>query len=496
MTTSSPIKVAHLSDIHFYESSDGQIARFCHSVDCLKRIESLLEDETIECLIVTGDITNMGDKLSLQRVYQWIDDKIYIDGDYYGLRAREKGIKTIVVPGNHDAFNAPTHGSYLHRWQTSLTNYYSEFHDHSFSDTSTCVGYRWLQKGQTKVFICYVDSCYLGDPETEQLPGFLSISKIAKGKFSRKQSEAIMRLYDDGLAGLLLDDSKEPVTASDFLCSLKVLVMHHYIFEPSDAKAEPLLHLDDRKTVFQNIAMSDFDIMLCGHKHISDVCLLAYSDHFDARGRARLAFNHVRRAVGISSLPLQHDINGRLFARMYRFILNMFYRKYAAGTIMSDADVEEIIAILKNALENPSLLKSEFWGFLRNRRSSCQPGLFDEMEIEKLHREIMKKFDNGERKRLMRTANSLRGLVTKLAGRPFAHVMSGSSAKASETNTRHRAVNIYEFQDDPPGEAYIFSAKRYSLTDSPTSKYGNQREFAEPITQTIEFPYARLEELF
>ncbi|WP_347905978.1 metallophosphoesterase [Pseudomonas purpurea] len=111
----STIKFAQLSVIHFYEPPDGQVDNYRRSLNCLKKIQAELEHDKPDYLLVTGDITNIGDNISLERAYQWIEDKIYVDGDYYGLQCQARGIHVILVPENHDAFNAQSHGSNLKR---------------------------------------------------------------------------------------------------------------------------------------------------------------------------------------------------------------------------------------------------------------------------------------------------------------------------------------------------------------------------------------------
>jgi len=285
-----------------------------------------------------------------------VHDKIYVDGEYYGLECSQSGITPIIVPGNHDAFNAPTHGSNYHRWQTSLENYYAAFPEYRFADPKSSVDFRWISKGDTNIFICRLDSCYLGDDETEDLPGALSIDRVAKGRFSRAQSEQLLHIYDQALLGELRDSFGNVITAGAFMRSLKILVMHHYLFEPSDTRAQPLLQVADKRAVFQNLAMSDFDVLLCGHKHIADVQVLSYLDHFDPRARVRLAFNHVRRSLGICSLPIRSDEEGHLFGRMYRFLLAALYLSKTKGKGLTDKHANEILSVLERGLEHPSVL--------------------------------------------------------------------------------------------------------------------------------------------
>jgi predicted phosphodiesterase len=486
------LKFAHISDIHFDESSDGQPINFKHDLGCLKKIQLLIDEQEPDYLLVTGDITNLGDKISLQRAYQWIHDRIYVDGDYYGLECDKKGIIPIIVPGNHDAFNAPKQGKNLSRWQKALGNYYAAFPRYGFDDPDMAVDYSWLTAGSVDVLVCRADSCYLGDTETEHLPGALLLSGIAKGKISRGQSEEILRIYDKGIRGELRDKDGAQVAPGRFMKSLKILVMHHYLFEPANSRAEPLLQMHDKRSVFQNLAMSDFDVLICGHKHVAHVYLSNYLEHFDARGKVRYAFNHVRRSLGMASLPIAADVDGTRLARLYRFVVGFLYLSKTAGAGLSEEHANEIIQVLERSIQQPSILKAELLRYVRNRGRLQSSGLYDEKEIHLLHGKIVKHFTLQQRKELARVSASLRGLITRLAGRPFAHITAASSAKASETNSRKRAVNFYEvFEDEESGDA-VLNLRNYGWDAAGIGADGTTGAFsAHSVDQKIVFRHDR-----
>lgn len=478
------MKILHISDLHFHESPSGNATNYKHSLACLKDIERLAEELKPDLITVTGDITNIGDKISLERAYQWIHDQIYSDGNYYGLRTQTRKIKTIIVPGNHDAFNAPTTGSDYKRWQSSLSNFYSVFHQYGWQESDDGLTYKWHDDGKTAALFCNLDSCYLGDTETEQISGTLSLSKIAKGKISKKQSEAILNLFDKGLSGNLQDEDEREIPANKFLSAIKILVMHHYVFEPTDAKIEPLLQVFERRRVFQNIAMSDFDVLLCGHKHIADVNVSAYSDHFDNRAQVRLAFNYVRRILGIKSLPMGSTEKGNKLSKMFRLVLAMLVISKGKGRPLSEGGSKDIINMLESALTNPIVLKEELLKNLHHYDDFQQGNLFDAQEINELYNKIQDRFDRNDRKQLNDAATKLKGLIRHLTGRPFAHIMSASSAKASENGTKHRAVNFYEISNDSNGDGYVFDISRYSWDPS-------EHKFNKALQQDIKFPATR-----
>jgi predicted phosphodiesterase len=489
------IRIMQLSDIHFHESSDGDTGNYRHSINCLKKIQIELEEESPDILVVSGDITNIGDKISLERAYQWLNDKIYVDGDYYGLECQKKNIPVVLVPGNHDAFNASSSGANYKRWQSSLENFYSVFHEHTFSNRMG-IDYQWYSKGETKLFICRVDSCYLGDNETEHLPGRLSLSRIAKGNFSKEQSVEILKTYDNGLKGELLKSDGSTISSGEFMSSLKILVMHHYLFEPNDEKAEQLLHINDKRTVFQNIAMSDFDILLCGHKHIADVHKFSYKDHFDQRGKVRLAFNHVRRSLGISSLPLKKDEeSGRSLGKLFRFLIGFLVLSKKNTNGLTPDHTNEIIRILELSLDNPSILREELRKYLKKKSDVKQAGLFEEEEVRELHEKIKEAFSSDQRRKLSLAAISLKGLIEKLGGRPFVQLIAGSSAKSSENSSRSRALNTFVVFHDNSREGTNFAYKRHLWDSLATASDGSSGSFMSPLEGDFFFPNDRIAHL-
>jgi hypothetical protein len=478
------MKIVHISDLHFHESTDGLAARHRHSLACLKDIERLIDEHAPTHLAVTGDITNIGDKISLERAYQWIHDQIYSDGEYYGLHAVKRGLIPLIVPGNHDAFNAPTTGSEFNRWQSSLSNFYGVFHQYRWKDADNGVMYSWHEDGNLAVLFCSVDSCYLGDPETQSLWNTLSLDRVAKGRLSRCQSAAILSLFDRGIAGNLDNGRSAKIPPGQFLSALKILVMHHYLFEPANTRAEPLLQMSQKRTVFQNLAMSDFDALICGHKHIADIHVGTYSDNFDRRGQIRLAFNYLRRVLGIKSLPLGTDEDGRRPSKIFRLLIGLLTLTKAKGRPLDDVSTREIISVLEKSLTNPIVLKEELLKYLTTQDEEGQAGLFNEGEMNELYSKIKERFDRNDRKALNEATSRIRGIISHLNGRPFAHIMSASSAKASEDGTRHRAVNVYEITNAATDDGYVFKTTRYSWDP-------HTHRFVYAMRQDVLFPRSR-----
>lgn len=92
------VRLAHISDLHVADRSryprHGLSARDCdrHSVKILKKILAALEEEPVDHLVVTGDLTASGETTEFERVQQllapWIERR-----------------KLTLLPGNHDVWS-------------------------------------------------------------------------------------------------------------------------------------------------------------------------------------------------------------------------------------------------------------------------------------------------------------------------------------------------------------------------------------------------------
>ncbi len=190
----------------------------------------------------------------------------------------------------------------------------------------SCI-YDWIEKDGVGVFIAYVDSCYFGDDDNS----LSDVSeRVARGKLSSQQAKILLNWYDRGLKGKLQKPNEEFISSSLFRSSLKIVVMHHYLFEPQGLSEEGyFLKIKDKKNVFSNIAMADFDVLLCGHRHIADSKESSYGDHFDRRARNRYMFNCFRRLMGIDALPLQFDDKqGVRLTKKLSAVIQILWRKF------------------------------------------------------------------------------------------------------------------------------------------------------------------------
>lgn len=457
-------QVAHISDLHFSEGTVASNPNHSHSLECLGGLVNTLKPmDNLDRLVVSGDISNSGDEESLNTAYTWIFDKFSLGGgQFLGLEFPTH--KVGVVPGNHDAWNASASGKMYERRQKSLENYNKIFVHHKVDPEIGCY-YDWIESGSDGIFLAFVDSCFMGEhyPSDGSTTAIPLVDKIARGNVSIKQSEQILEWCDLGIFGRLCKPGKpeEFIGKDVFSRSLKIIIMHHYLFEPPGHSDDYFMSLKDRDTVFRNFALSDFDLLLCGHKHVSGFYPLKYGEHIDAKARDRYIFNYFRRLIGLHSLPIRYvGEKGRFFGRVLNDMANilvMWYRRKNGGSGGSDY-VDQVIDALRKGLENPSTLEKTLKKCVEDLgRSGCD--IIDKEELNEIRKRISVGLNQQERSRLNRQAEKLKDLSKSLASRAFVQSMSGSSAKSATGNNKARSFKIYRIEAD--SDKWTLQADRY-----------------------------------
>jgi len=465
--------IVHISDLHFSEGADKSEHHHKHSILHLQKLQQKLETIQFDKLIVSGDITNDGDKESLLRARDYLYGEFAVGGgENTGLKLSPSIVE--LVPGNHDARNKGAYGSPLQIWQRSLENYNDAFVEHKIDFQQACY-YRWIEKDGCYVFLAFVDSCYLGDEYNDNVSTKLRLSKIAKGKMSLNQSTLLLEWFDKGVKGLLLNPNEEDqvIPKEAFANSLKILVMHHYLFEPPEFAYDYLMSVKHRDRVFNNIAMADFDVLLCGHKHVQDYKPSSYGDHFDQRGKDRYLINYFRRLIGIHSLPIQYtDDKGRPFSKALARLINILIVKFHKTHYAQNTNyLDQLGDILIRALKNPEALEGEIKELLKSYRLEGEE-IIDSRELKEIRGRISTGLTMRERKDLEKVAKKFNQILKHLSSRPFLQIMCGSTTKASPNFDRGRSFNVYKIEKSEEGtklrvERYRWETETKSFSDKP-----------------------------
>lgn len=485
----STFTLAHISDLHFshgaYRGGSHQ-----HSIPRLKGIQEILSKTSLDRLIVSGDITNGGDPDSFLRARDWLFDSFSIGGgESIGLKMSAESIA--LVPGNHDAYNLPSDtASYLGYWQKSLENYNEVFQDHQFVYPDSC-RYDWLEKNGRALFIVYADTSFVGDPELEKKSEkythlITRIPKIARGRLRKEQSGLIFEWFHLGVTGKLLypGESSKYIPSELFASSFKILVAHHYLFEPKGRKIEKLLELEHTQSVFVDIASADFDVYLCGHKHIDDQDPSPYGKRLDRKGKGRHLFMLFRRSLGIEMLPMEirDEQSGRKLPSAESFMLGVLWLKERVFPSIErvqeeDADgqfVADFITTLQSSLQNPAALEGEVIRFLQQYKLVPNEVVSSE-ELREIQRRLKTQFSAQERKQLGRLGEKIQAIAKKLSSRPFLQIMAGSSAKETSNHDKRRSFNVYQVAPRQDGydltvQHYIWDTSLNTFSSNPETK--------------------------
>lgn len=465
--------IVHISDLHFSEGADKAHNHHKHSILHLQQLQQKLKTIHFDKLIVSGDITNNGDKESLLRARDYLYGQFAVGGgENTGLNLSPTDVG--LVPGNHDAWNKGTYGSPLQIWQRSLDNYNDVFVEHKIDFPEACY-YKWIEKDGCNIFFAYVDSCYLGDAYTDTASNKLKLSKIARGKMSLEQSSLLLEWFDKGVKGLLLKPNEEDqfIPKEAFANSLKILVMHHYLFEPPEISYDYLMSIKHRNVVFNNIAMADFDVLLCGHKHVQGFNPSSYGEHFDQRGKDRYLINYFRRLIGIHSLPIQYkDDKGRRFSKALSRLINELIVNYEKTHSATNTNyLDQLGDALIKALKNPEALEREIKDLLNQYRLDGET-IIDSRELKEIRSRISTGLTMTERKELEKVAKKFNKVLKHLSSRPFLQIMCGSTTKASPNFDRGRSFNVYKIEKTTEGnkflmERYTWETETQSFSDEP-----------------------------
>lgn len=196
--SSAKFVIAHLSDLHFGNTQAGSNGH-THCGERLSAIADVLRRRKADLTIVTGDVSDRGDRGSLDEARRWLEG--IKTANHATLPELNEHIA--VIPGNHDAYDSGNHhGTVWECIQRALGNYNAVFPEHSFNRKRPC-RYRWIQRSGRGIFIALVNSCYLGDPDEKPGGFFDTLSRVACGKLSREQTERLLDWFDLGRAGNL-----------------------------------------------------------------------------------------------------------------------------------------------------------------------------------------------------------------------------------------------------------------------------------------------------
>jgi predicted phosphodiesterase len=122
------IKIVHVSDLHISEhllrAPDKKWYlphRYGHDVSALLALDSFLKETEWDLLLITGDVSRIGNIESFEGVRNWLENEMHFGDTRIGLNLSKRADRQyLVIPGNHDRFNGAL-------TQGSLDCYHQEF---------------------------------------------------------------------------------------------------------------------------------------------------------------------------------------------------------------------------------------------------------------------------------------------------------------------------------------------------------------------------------
>lgn len=479
------MRFMHISDLHF-SAQMHRNAPSAHSIDLLRGIQKIVETEAPTHVLLSGDITDEGDGQSLVNAREWLFSTVPVGGEErIGLQLKTEQV--FFVPGNHDAFNVLGESNALLLRQRSLDNFRREFPYTSYATVGEhdygCRHF-WLKGDDVDIHLCAVDSSYIGDPSKET-SGVANLDRAACGRWLREQARTVLSWYDQGIAGKLkMPGESVPIPANAFRQSLKILLMHHYLLDPPVKRSrirDHYLRIKNKKTVLRNILMADFDLMLCGHKHVLWADDRSYADHLDPRTTNRLLLTIFKRQLGLRSSPMVTDSAGR---RMKRALLNGVFM---LGSWLRAARKDGIPDLVERHLHDVS----EFEQRLKEMFTDSDPEFeqLDNAEVDSIVT-ALQELPRGDRIELARIATKqLRECKSALGIRKFLHIMSGSSSKRTSI-ADSRALNVYDITNDEKQISVRY--RRYVWGPDPSCTIGAPwtfRLYEKGGERTFHFPH-------
>ncbi|MBR6489539.1 MAG: metallophosphoesterase [Muribaculaceae bacterium] len=256
MHSNSPYKIMVISDLHLLAPSlydDGKAAMQLEKSDmkmvlASDRIMQGMTDEIIkekpQLLFITGDLTLNGSRASHEQMVKHLQ------------RLQQAGIKTLVIPGNHDIM-CPYSKSYIGNEPTTVANITSEefaqlYHDFGYDDSSQ-------RDTNSLSYTC------------EPLPG-LVILGIDSNRYAKSRDEEVKYHTDGGIKPETLEWIKQQLNKAQASGKRVIALMHHHLVEHIDGEALllPNYIVSNHLDVAQVLQQGGVKAVFTGHLHITD----------------------------------------------------------------------------------------------------------------------------------------------------------------------------------------------------------------------------------
>ncbi len=261
--TIAQYKIMVISDIHLLAPAlhdDGQAAVALDSGDMKLVLESdlvmekmahVIESEKPSLLLITGDLTLNGARASHKRLVEHLK------------QLKLKGVKTLVIPGNHDVL-CPYSRSYLGDKAQPVATVTAQEFATLYQDSGYGCGSE--RDPSSLSYVC------------EPLPGLVVLG-IDSNRYSENRSVTwndSVTVYNNG--GIVKGSTLEWIAGSEILRQARasgkkvIAMMHHHLVEHIDGEAKMLPNyiVSNNEQVCQQLQQVGVRAVFTGHLHITD----------------------------------------------------------------------------------------------------------------------------------------------------------------------------------------------------------------------------------
>lgn len=292
-------RIAHISDLHLEDSQvrneipsliqrltkvlrkalfSTEINAQGHNPDKLKALQTVFRSLQPDLILVTGDLTNFGDKGSLKLAHEVLDD----------LKAVAKAEQVICVPGNHDCliervkyFCKTCKGKILIR---SLAKFISEVE--MLMHISARISNKLEKEADSVLLEQYRDIMepHYGEVNPRS-PVFLPIGWGEIAFFLFNSTNDLGLMVNEGRIGQQqFDDLNKYLESKEnkkkFSCAVRIALLHHHPISAPRAQATGLIRgynwMKDGPRFLDYMNYHKFHFVLHGHEHEPFQCNVNY----------------------------------------------------------------------------------------------------------------------------------------------------------------------------------------------------------------------------
>jgi len=448
------VNLLHISDTHIVASRTLKKSTKSTQIQLAKSLKKFIdENNEFDMNIITGDITyddNYDDALENARDFLFSDYVLKTDGNI-GLNLNAK--KTIIVPGNQDLAKDFT-SDLKEWWKESIAPFNSTFNEISAIIPSEENGITFYYTVINTIPLLYVilDTSYLSGSDKDRGRG---TSKRQREKLLNEQISIMLSSFTtkNGFYEFKSNNESIKISKYEYKKVIKILVMHHFLFDPSNITNIKSLSIKQstQRNLFKNLLLSDFDLILCGHKHRQNESNLLNIDSIDYRSKRRFYFDILRNKMGYKKRFFQlNDKENQNISKPSSLIL-YFIAAYAEDVKFVKL-VKNIFKDIKN--NNKIKLPNEFVELVLNNNLDAMTSLEDK-KLD-LYNYLCEKFDKNTIQKIIKYGKPIVvSLENEFRKRDIVQISAGASTHDNKNTKSKRFIKTIKIVKDKNGYRII-----------------------------------------